>query len=73
MATRTNTDKGQPSGNTPMKGTGVPQQISDDKMPQDEKLTDQYTNDDEDLADGVRKLHPNRNVDKGHETGIGGY
>ncbi len=73
MAQKSNTDKGQPSGNTPMKGTGVPQNTSDDKMQRDEALTDQYTNEDQDVADGVRIMHPNRNVDKGHETGIGGY
>lgn len=37
MAQKSNTDKGQPSGNTPVKETGVPQNISDEKMQQDEK------------------------------------
>jgi hypothetical protein len=73
MSKQSNTDKGQPSGNIPLQGTGIPQQINDENMPQDERMTNEYTNDDEDIKDSVRTLHPNRNVDKGKQPGIGGY
>lgn len=72
MSKQSNTDKGQPSGNTPAQGTGVPQQINDENMPQDERMTDEYTNDDEEISEGVRVRHPNRNVDK-DQAGNGSY
>ncbi len=67
MSKQSNTDTGQPSGNRPGQdaGTGVPQQINDDNMPLDEQMTNEYTDNDEDIKDSVRTLHPNRNVDKG--------
>lgn len=73
MAKTTNTDKGQPSGNRPSEGTGIPSKINAENMPNDERLTDQYTDNEEDISDNVRTLHPNRNVDKGEQPGIGGY
>jgi hypothetical protein len=73
MAQRTNTDKGQPSGNKPSQGTGIPSKVNDENMPNDERLTTDYTVDDEEVKESVRELHPNRNVDKGKQPGIGGY
>jgi len=72
MSKQSNTDKGQPSGNIPAQGTGIPSKINDENMPQDERTTSKYTND-EDIKESVRTLHPNRNVDKGQQPGIGGY
>lgn len=71
MAQRTNTDKGQPAGDKPMQGTGIPTNVSDENRQNNERLTADYTRDDEDVADGVRELHPNRNVDKGHNNDQG--
>jgi hypothetical protein len=73
MSKQSNTDKGQPSGDTPMQGTGIPQKINDGNMPQDEHMTENYTDDDQEIKESVRTLHKNRNVDKGHQPGIGGY
>lgn len=73
MAKESNTDTGQPSGNKPMDGTGIPSKINDGNIPNDQRLTDDYTTDDEEVADGVRTLHPNRNVNKDNATDIGGY
>ncbi|MDB5208918.1 MAG: hypothetical protein JWR72_3993 [Flavisolibacter sp.] len=74
MAKDTNTDQGQPSGsNKPMDGTGIPTKINDGNMPNDQRLTDEYTNDDNEIAEGVRTMHPNRNESKDDATNIGGY
>jgi hypothetical protein len=74
MAKKSNTDTGKPSGvNKPMDGTGVPTRVNDENMPNDQRLSDEYTRDDEGLAEGVRQMHPNRNVDKDEATNIGGY
>lgn len=73
MAQRTNTDTGQPSGNKPMEGTGIPSKMTDQNRPNDERLTNDYTRDDEELKENVRERHPNRNVDKGRQPGTGGY
>lgn len=74
MAHNTNTDTGKPSGAGKQEsGTGIPSKISDEKMQQDEDVTERYTNDEEGIADNVRVGHPNRNTDKEDATGIGGY
>jgi len=64
MAQKTNSDKGRPSGNKPMSGT-APTKVNDGNRPDDERLTKDYTYDDEELNESVRERHPNRNVDKG--------
>jgi len=74
MSKQTSTDTGKPSGgNEPMQGTGVPSKVNDENMPNDQRLTDEYTNEDGEIADGVRTMNPNRNVDKDDATNIGGY
>ena len=73
MAQKTNTDKGRPTGNKPIGGTGVPANISAERLQQDERLTDQYTNEDRGLSEGIHAMHPNRNLNKGRgETGLHG-
>ena len=70
MAQRTNTDGGSPAGGMkPMQGTGVPTKINDENMPNDERLSEEYTIDEEELKEGVRELHKNRNTDKGNTEG----
>lgn len=70
MAQRTNTDSGQPAGGAhPMSGTGVPTKINDENMPNDERLSEEYTRNEEGLKEGVRELHKNRNTDKGNTEG----
>lgn len=56
-----------------MQGTGIPTIVNDENMANDERLTNEYTRDDEDLKESVREMHPNRNEDKGKQPGIGGY
>ena len=74
MAKKSNTDTGKPSGvNKPMQGTGVPTKISDDNNAQDQRLTEEYTDDDNEINEATRTMHPNRNEDKGDATNIGGY
>ena len=71
MAQRTNTDTGKPSGtNKSSEGTGIPTVVNDENMQQDERLSEEYTRDEEDVTEGVRELHPNRNVNK---IGTGGH
>ncbi len=56
-----------------MDGTGIPSKINDENMPDDQRLTEQYTTDDNEVAEGVRTMHPNRNEGKDKATNIGGY
>lgn len=74
MAKDSNTDTGKPSGaNKSAPGTGVPSNLNDGKRATDQRLTDQYTDDDNEIKEGTRTMHPNRNEDKGDATNIGGY
>ena len=67
-------DKGHPSGaNKPGGGTGIPANISTEKGKQDNDITEKYTTDDNEIVEGVRTRHSNRNEDKGDATNIGGY
>ena len=66
-------DKGQPSGtNKSDKGTGIPSKSNKD-MQRDKDLTQEYTENDQDVSDGVRQNNSNRNTDKPDATNIGGY
>ena len=64
MSKQSNTDTGRPAGSKPAQGTGIPQTINDEKMPQDERATEQYTDDDEEIKESVRTGNPNRNPNK---------
>lgn len=65
MAQRTNTDTGKPAGGGhAAQGTDVPTKVNDENMPNDQRLSDEYTRDEEGLKEGVREMHPNRNTDK---------
>jgi hypothetical protein len=68
MSKETNTDQGKPSGNKPAEGTGIPQVVNDKTMPQDERMTDRYTNDDQEIKESVRTANPNRNVNKDEDS-----
>lgn len=70
MAQRTNTDTGKPAGGgQPMTGTGIPTKVNDENMPNDQRLSDEYTRDEQELKEGVRQMNPNRNTDKGDTEG----
>ncbi|RYZ27011.1 MAG: hypothetical protein EOO10_13960 [Chitinophagaceae bacterium] len=70
MAQRTNTDTGKPSGvDKASGGTGVPTVVNDENMSNDERLSQEYTRDEEGLKEGVREMHPNRNVAKNDTEG----
>jgi hypothetical protein len=65
MAQRTNTDTGKPAGGGhPAQGTGVPTKINDENMANDQRLSEEYTRDEEEVKESVREMNPNRNVDK---------
>jgi hypothetical protein len=67
-------DKGKPSGaNKSENKTGVPSNSTPDKMPQNQDMTEKYTEDENDVADNVQVRHPNRNTDKNDATNAGGY
>ena len=53
--------------------TGIPSKMQPEDINRNEDLTENYTNDDQDIADHVRVNNPNRNVDKGDATNAGGY
>lgn len=66
-------DKGQPSGtNKNNQGTGIPSKFDKDQQ-RDKELTDEYTENDQEVSDSVRQNNPNRNTDKPDATNIGGY
>ena len=67
MAHKTNHDHGQSGENEPVQGTGIPTKVNDGTEAADKRLTAEYTQDDEKIAEGVRGMHPNRNVNKGEE------
>ena len=73
MSKQTNTDTGSPANTHPKDGTGIPTVINDENSAADNRLTEEYTRDDNDIAEGVREMHPNRNENKDNATGIGGY
>jgi hypothetical protein len=67
-------NKGQPSGtNKSDKGTGIPTDKFVDNMDRDKELTDEYTDRDQDVADGIQQNNPNRNTEKTDATNAGGY
>lgn len=53
--------------------TQIDSERSEDNVSQDEKIRKKYTDDNDDLAEGVREMNPNRNVDKDDATNAGGY
>jgi hypothetical protein len=66
--------KGKPSGiNKPESGTGVPSDFKPDNLKTDEKLTQEYTDDDKRPAGSVKVKHPNRNTNKPNATNAHGY
>ena len=67
------TDKGKPSGANKNEGTGVPSKISLKTLKDDQRLTEQYTDEDTRLASNVRTSKQNRNTGKLHSTNAGGY
>jgi hypothetical protein len=66
-------EKGKPSGKHNESATGIPSNIQPNKQEEDNNLTDEFTQDDEKIADHVKTKHPNRNVDKNNATNAGGY
>ena len=60
--------KGKPSGANKEEGLGLRKTFDPDDLEQDEKMTERYTKSEDELADDVRLMHPNRNTSKGEET-----
>ncbi len=46
---------------------------TEENLEQNEKMTNKYTDGKGELADSVREMNPNRNVDKEDATNAGGY
>jgi hypothetical protein len=67
------TDKGKPSGANKSEGTGAPSGFKPEKINEDKKITDRYTDDDKQIKENVPTTHVNRNTDKLHPTNAGGY
>jgi len=62
--------RGHPSGvNKPDAGTGIPTRMEPENRTNDTDKTEQYTNDDNSIADNVRTNHPNRNTEKEDHPG----
>ncbi len=69
-----NNETGKPSGATKSNdGTGVPGGKFVEDAQRDEELTQKYTEDDERVADDIRRNNPNRNTGKDNATNAGGY
>jgi hypothetical protein len=66
-------NKGKPAGKTKFEGTGTPSDFNPGDIKKDEKLTNEYTDDDKKTAGKVRSGHPNRNLHKKDATNAGGY
>lgn len=53
---------GAPSGGQHEKNnTGIPQKLGSDDMPNNEEMTEKYTEDDMEVKEKIRTNHPNRN------------
>jgi len=65
--------RGQPSGNNKSEGWGLRPDMPEEKLEQDLEASDKYTKNDEEPAENIRVMHPNRNVDKNDATNAGGY
>lgn len=68
--------KGNPSGRNKsqtMNSTGIPTHFGANDYNRDIMLTRQYTDNDDRLAEHIKKRHPNRNVNKTEATNARGY
>ena len=70
MSTR---DKGQPSGTNKNEGLGLRRDMPEEKLEQDQEMTEKYTAGEDEPAENLPLKHPNRNRDKGDATSAGGY
>jgi hypothetical protein len=68
-----NREKGSPAGANKSEGTGTPADKFNDNLERDQELTEKYTDGKDGLAEHVREINPNRNVDKEDATNAGGY
>ena len=66
-------DKGKPSGANKQEGSGLRPDMPAEKIEQDEQMTEKYTADEDEPAESLRVMHPNRNTDKNNATNAGGY
>ncbi|HVG42748.1 MAG TPA: hypothetical protein VM888_14145 [Chitinophagaceae bacterium] len=68
-----NNQNGKPSDRQGEQNTGKPSKLGPDDLQQNEQMTDKYTNDDQDIKEGIRTNNPNRNTEKDDATNAGGY
>ena len=68
-----NDDKGHPSGSNKSEGLGLRPDMPEEKVKQDQEMTERYTSDDDKPSEDLPARHPNRNTDKGDATNAGGY
>ena len=64
---------GKPSNANDEQGTGIPSKLQPEDRERSEEMTRKYTDDDREIADGIRTNNVNRNTDKGEATNDGGY
>lgn len=65
--------KGQPSATNKSEGTGLTADMKNVDLEKIKKITDEYMDGPDEIADNVKKEHPNRNVDKEDPTNGGSY
>jgi len=65
--------KGQPSGTNKSEGTGLSADIENQDLQKDKEMTEKYIAGEDEIADNVHVMHPNRNTDKDDATNAGGY
>ena len=69
-----NNDKGQPSGSNKNEGQlGLRPDMPEEKVRQDQEMTEKYTSGEDQPEEGLPLRHRNRNTDKGDATNAGGY
>jgi hypothetical protein len=68
-----NNQNGKPSDRQGEQNTGIPSKLGPYDLQQNEQMTDKYTNDDQDIKEGIRTNNPNRNTEKDDATNAGGY
>lgn len=66
-------DKGQPSGSNKNEGFGLRPDMPEEKLEQDNEMTEKYTSGEDEPVENLPLKHPNRNTDKGDATNAGGY
>lgn len=66
-------NKGRPGGSNKSEGTGLSTDMQNQDLKENKEMTDKYIASEDELADNVHEMNPNRNTDKENATNAGGY